>query len=174
MCWDEWENVSDFETITQKRHLNLHVLSCMVLSSQRMSFIRKSSVRSLPQYIVTQQSSWKNNIMNHSKDLQRSSRNFQVMLTSLSFFTGFDLWRFSQKNITSSLATIRPGAETGRHRFMVGWGSQGFPRLESEKRIEKQSFPEGSLSFFRCDWKIMKNGLWCRSFQSNMRVLTPW
>lgn len=113
----------------------------------------------------------------HYESFQRSSKifnKFQVMLTSLSFWPGFDHWLFSQKTITSSLATIRPGAETGRHRFMVGWGSQGFPRLESENRIEKQSFPEGSLSFFRCDWKIMKNGLWCRSFQSNMRVLTPW
>ena len=148
MCWDEWENVSDFETITQKRHLNLHVLSCMVLSSQRMSFIRKSSVRSLPQYIVTQQSSWKNNIMNHSKDLQRSSRNFQVMLTSLSFWPGFDHWLFSQKKHHLIIGHHKAWSRDGATSF-YGWlGFPGFSTAGIGKKDRKTEFSRRIPIFF--------------------------
>ena len=133
---------SDLLSIMQKRHLTLHVLSLMVLSSQRM-FIRGSYVRSLPQYIVTQQSSSKN----HSKILQRSSR-LPATLISLSFCPNF-----SQSKNRILAATARPGAETGRHRFMVGWGSRLVSRNEITAGIEQKHSFRRTPTFLCCDWR---------------------
>lgn len=108
-----------------------------------------------PLYEVCRNTLWHNKVPEKTtlwiipkifKDLQEISR----WCLHLSRFEPVLTFDFSHKKSHHLIVghKLRPGAETGRHRFMVGWGSlQGFLRLESEKRI-LQCFPEGSLSFF--------------------------
>ena len=65
------------------------------------------------------------------------------MLISLSFCPNF-----SQSKSRIFAATARPGAETGRHRFMVGWGSRLVSRNEITAGIEqKHSFRRTPIPF---------------------------